>query len=104
MARTVEKTEITAAQRRLASALPPQHPVVKDVGGLLERLWVSFDDACVALEASRFDTSRANDTIESHTVLLDVLEDFRRGIRDWHEVEDALKQAGFARRRQEDPA
>lgn len=104
MARTVEKTEITAAQRRLALALPLQHPVAKDVGGLLERLWVSYDGACVALEASQFDTARANDTIASHAVLLDVLEDFRRGIRDWAEVEIALKQAGFARRNQEDPA
>lgn len=104
MARAIEKTEITAAQRRLAAALPPQHPVAKEVRGLLDRLWEDYDDACVALEASQFDTAKANNTIASHAVLLDVLEDFRRGIRDWAEVEIALKQAGFAKREQEDPA
>lgn len=104
MARRVEERVVVSARSNLAAALPKGHPVQKEVDALIEAMWGELGDADVALTASKHDTVKATHTIEAHATLIDVLEDWRRGVRDWSEVEDALKRAGLARTDQEDPA
>jgi hypothetical protein len=96
MARVDEK-EVVTARRLLESALPKDHPVQDLVDETLVRMWDELGGSDVARQAIQAAEREAADVVACYAQLLDVLEDWRRGIRDWSEVEDALADVGLAR-------
>lgn len=93
--------KITAVRSNLRAALPEGHPVAKEADGVIQEMWEELGNADVALRVASENTVKAETTVATHEKLMDVLADWRRGIRDWSEVEDALKRAGLAKERQD---
>lgn len=88
---------IPDACAKLASALPKDHPVVKEVVGLLLEYQKLEEADNIELVSVRETLEQTREIAAANERVIDVLEDWRRGIRDWAEVEDALKDAGFTR-------
>lgn len=82
-----------AAWTAVAKALPADHPARKEVGEVMRLMWEELGSADVANHGLNVEAARAREVIDAHAELTVVLGDWRRGIRDWDEVEAAVKRA-----------
>lgn len=96
MSDRMDDERVNAALTKLESALPEGHPARQDAADLIRAMWTELGEADLTLNAAQIDHAKAEETMAAHARLLEVLEDWRRGIRDWSEVELALKDAGLA--------
>lgn len=95
MARVDEK-RFEDATAKLLTAFPKDHPVAHEVYLVMQAMWVEVGSTDVALQGVTVAAREAKEIIDIHALLVDVLQDWRRGIRDWDEVEEALKDVEAA--------
>lgn len=84
---------------KLRKALPKDHPVVKEVAEIFEVSGANLEELSEAIhgEIGIRNGAMASFIEEDHDAFVNILEDWRRGIRDWDEVEQALKDVRYFR-------
>lgn len=93
--RMTEK-RMTEAVIKLAHALPPNHPAYVEAAAVMTAMWTELGNADVTTQALNVETAHAKEVIAAHAELDLLLDDWRRGIRDWGEVDEVLKRTRAA--------
>lgn len=92
----MDEQRVVEATAKLAGALPAGHPALALATDVIKAMWDELGSSDVRAEALNVETAHAKEVIAAHEELGVMLDDWRRGIRDWGEVEDVLKRARIA--------
>jgi hypothetical protein len=79
----------------LRRALPAEHPVIAAVEGVFEEARGEIEAWMEFWTADRHDDLKFVDGARELVVLVDAIDDWRRGIKAWSEVEDVLRSHGY---------
>lgn len=92
----MDEKRVVEATTKLAAALPAGHPAFVEATAVITAMWDELGSEDVASQALRVEAAQAKEVIAAHEQLGVMLDDWRRGIRDWGEVDDALRRARTA--------
>lgn len=92
----ITEEAVEAAKDKLMAALPPGHPARTEALTTIEALWQEIGDVDAVQHYVSQEAARAREVINAYAELTVIIDDWRRGIRDWGEVEERLTRARLA--------